>query len=308
MYQLTDFSDPALTLFARLNETELLRLDEPRAGLFVAETLTVIERALSAGFTPVSLLLEKRLAAGQGAPLLQRFFKDYPDVPVHTADEALLSGITGYPLTRGALCAFRRKELPPAESLLTNARRVAVLCDVMNPTNLGAIVRSAAAFGVDAVLLTRGCTDPLYRRAIRVSVGTVFQVPWTFLGKNPAAGAAAHAVPVSGAADAAAPADSVSAAAGAVRFLQSRGFFCAAMALTDNSVSVDDPALHSAEKCALFLGSEGPGLPEDAVRACDLTVKLPMANGVDSLNVAAAAAVAFWELTRGSRAAAREEI
>ena len=295
MNQLTDFSDPALTLFARLNETELLRLDEPRAGLFVAETLTVIERALSAGFTPVSLLLEKRLAAGQGASLLQRFFKDYPDVPVHTADEALLSGITGYPLTRGALCAFRRKELPPAESLLTNARRVAVLCDVMNPTNLGAIVRSAAAFGVDAVLLTHGCTDPLYRRAIRVSVGTVFQVPWTFLGKNPAADTAPAAAQVSG-------------AAGAVRLLQSRGFFCAAMALTDNSVSVDDPALHSAEMCALFLGSEGPGLPEDAVRACDLTVKLPMANGVDSLNVAAAAAVAFWELTRGSRAAAREGI
>jgi tRNA G18 (ribose-2'-O)-methylase SpoU len=173
---------------------------------------------------------------------------------------------------------------------------VAVLCDVMNPTNLGAIVRSAAAFGVDAVLLTRGCTDPLYRRAIRVSVGTVFQVPWTFLGKNPAAGAAAHAVPVSGAADTAATAAQVSGAAGAVRFLQSRGFFCAAMALTDNSLPLDDPQLKRTKRLALVMGTEGDGLPKKTIGNCDYVVRIPMAHGVDSLNVAAATAVACWEL------------
>ena len=257
--EITDFNAPALDVYARLTEVQLLNREHPDQGLFIAESPIVIERALNAGYVPVSVLAERKHLT---MPILQRM----GDVPVYTAEFDLLTQLTGFALTRGMLCAMRRPPLPTMEELCRGARRVAVLENVMNPTNVGAIMRSAAALNVDVVLLTAGCSNPLYRRAIRVSMGTVFQIPWTD-----------------------APADWQSR-------LAELGFQTAAMALTDNSVSIKDPAVCQAEKLAIVLGTEGEGLAADTIARCDYTVKIPMSHGVDSLNVAAASAVAFWQL------------
>lgn len=258
--QLTDFSAPELDVYARLNEAQLLHYYEPDEGVFIAESPKVIERALNAGYEPISMLMEQRHINGEARGIIARC-----DVPVYTADEEILMKITGFRLTRGALCAMRRKKLLPVEDVCRGARRVAVLENVMNPTNVGAIFRSAAALNMDAVLLTEGCSDPLYRRAERVSMGTVFQVRWTYFD-------------------------------GKMSSLKQLGFATAAMALDDNSVSVSDPKLAAEEKLAVVLGAEGDGLAAKTISDCDYTVKIPMSHGVDSLNVAAASAVAFWEL------------
>ena len=261
LIEITDFSDPALDVYARLTEAQLLNRHCLSEGLFIAESPNVIDRALAAGYEPVSFLVEKRLYRGQTKEVIDRC-----DVPAFTAEFDLLTQLTGYQLTRGMLCAMRRKELPTAESILATATRVAVLEDVMNPTNLGAIFRSAAALGMDAVLLTPGCSNPLYRRSCRVSMGTVFQVPWTFLPEN------------------------------WLELLGQFGWKTAAMALKDDTLSIDDPALQQAPKLAVVLGTEGEGLQDATIDGCDYTVKIPMSHGVDSLNVAAASAVAFWQL------------
>ncbi len=258
--QLTNISVPELDIYARLNEAQLLHYFEPEEGIFIAESPKVIERAFDAGYEPISMLMEKRHLDGEAKDIIARC-----DVPVYTADEEILTGITGFKLTRGALCAMRRKPLPAVEDICDGARRIAVLENVMNPTNVGAIFRSAAALGMDGVLLTEGCSDPLYRRAERVSMGTVFQVKWTYFDGNMAT-------------------------------LKKLGFATAAMALDDNSVSISDPNLTSEERLAIVLGTEGDGLAPKTISDCDYTVKIPMSHGVDSLNVAAASAVAFWEL------------
>ncbi len=259
--EITDFSTPCLDVYARLTEAQLLHFYEPYdTGLFIAESPKVIERALDAGYEPLSFLLERKHIEGEAKEILARC----GDIPVYTAEFDVLTQLTGFKLTRGALCAMKRRPLPDAESVCDGAGRVAVLENVMNPTNIGAIFRSAAALNMDAVLLTKGCSDPLYRRASRVSMGTVFQVPWTFI-------------------------DDISA-------LRKLGFSTAAMALSDDSVSIDDPALAAEEKLAIVLGTEGDGLADKTISACDYTVKIPMSHGVDSLNVAAASAVAFWQL------------
>ena len=259
---ITDFNDPALDVYARLTEAQLLNRHCLKEGLFIAESPKVIDRALDAGYIPVSFLAEERLIRGEALEVIERC----GNIPVYTAEFDLLTQITGYKLTRGMLCAMRRRELPAAEDLLANSTRVAVLEDVMNPTNLGAIFRSAAALGMDAVLLTPGCSDPLYRRSCRVSMGTVFQVPWTYLPDNWQA------------------------------LLKNAGYQTAAMALKEDTFCVDDPRLQQAEKLAVVLGTEGEGLRDETIENCDYTVKIPMSHGVDSLNVAAASAVAFWQL------------
>ena len=263
LIEITDFSDPALDLYARLTENQLLHRADPENAVFIAESPMVIERALDAGCVPVSVLMERRLAEGRGKAVLARC----GDIPVYVSELEVLTQLTGFHLTRGMLCAMRRPALPGAESLCRSARRVAVLENVMNPTNLGAIFRSAAALGVDAVLLTNQGSDPLYRRAVRVSMGTVFQVPWTYLPEGDWQ-ALLHAL----------------------------GFRTAAMALRDDSLSVGDPRLPGIEKLAVVLGTEGDGLAPETIAACDYTVKIPMSHGVDSLNVAAASAVAFYAL------------
>ena len=260
---ITDFSDPALDIYARLTEVQLLNREFPEKGLFIAESPIVIERALNAGYEPVSLLAEDRHVEKFGA-LLERC----GDVPVYAAPFAVLTQLTGFALTRGMLCAMKRPKLPAVEEICKDIRRVAVLENVVNPTNMGAIFRSAAALNVDAVLLTPACTDPLYRRSIRVSMGTVFQIPWSFLPSDKDYCAALHAL----------------------------GFKTTAMALTDRSRSIKDPEICGCEKLAIILGTEGEGLSDDTIAACDYTVKIPMSHGVDSLNVAAASAVAFWQL------------
>ena len=261
LIEITDFSDPALDVYARLTEAQLLNRHCLSEGLFIAESPNVIDRALNAGYEPVSFLVEKRLYRGQTKEVIDRC-----NVPAFTAEFDLLTQLTGYQLTRGMLCAMRRKELPTVEQILQNSTRVAVLEDVMNPTNLGAIFRSAAALGMDAVLLTPGCSNPLYRRSCRVSMGTVFQVPWTHLPEN------------------------------WLEVLHSNGWKTAAMALKDDTLSIDDPVLTATEKLAVVLGTEGEGLQDATIDGCDYTVKIPMSHGVDSLNVAAASAVAFWQL------------
>lgn len=263
--EITDFSDPALDVYARLTEAQLLNRFDPTNALFIAESPKVIHRALDGGCVPVSLLMERKDIDGSAAEILARC----PDIPVFTADEDLLCDLTGYHLTRGVLCAMRRPVLPTVEDVCRDARRVVVLESVQNPTNVGAIFRSAAALGMDAVLLTPGCSDPLYRRAARVSMGTVFQIPWTFFDGWPQPG---------------------------MEELKSLGFKTLSMALRDDSYSVDDPKLQKEEKLAVFMGSEGDGLAQTTIASCDFTVKIPMYHGVDSLNVAAASAVAFWEL------------
>ena len=263
--EITDFSDPNLDVYARLTEAQLLNRFEPAKGMFIAESPKVIHRALDGGCQPVSLLMERKDIDGAARDVIARC----GDIPVYTADEQVLAQLTGYHLTRGVLCAMRRPPLPPAEEIAKNARRIAVLENVMNPTNVGAIFRSAAALGMDAVLLTPGCSDPLYRRSARVSMGTVFQIPWTFLPED---------------------------CDNWPNFLRNCGFKTAALALTDDSVSIDDPQLAAEDRLALALGSEGDGLAQTTIEGCDYTVKIPMFHGVDSLNVAAASAVAFWEL------------
>lgn len=267
--EITDLSAPELDVYARLSEGQLLHYYEPDTGLFIAESPKVISRALDAGYEPVSLLMEPEHVEGEAREVVSRC----GGIPVYTAETRILTELTGFQLTRGVLCAMRRRRLPDAASLCAGARRVAVLENVMNPTNVGAIFRSAAALGMDAVLLTPGCSDPLYRRAARVSMGTVFQVPWTFFDRQqcpwPERGMEA---------------------------LRELGFKTAAMALKKDSVSIGDPALLAEERLAVVLGTEGDGLAAETIADCDYTVMIPMAHGVDSLNVAAASAVAFWEL------------
>ena len=265
--EITDFSDPALDVYARLTEAQLLNRFEPAKGMFIAESPKVICRALDGGCEPVSLLMERKDIDGSAREILARC----PDIPVFTADEEVLCNLTGYHLTRGVLCAMRRPKLPTMEEICREASRVVVLENVQNPTNVGAIFRSAAALGMDAVLLTPGCSNPLYRRSARVSMGTVFQIPWAYTGDWPEAG---------------------------MRQLKAQGFKTAALALSDNSVSIDDPNLMAEERLALLLGSEGDGLTDTTIASCDYTVKIPMYHGVDSLNVAAASAVAFWQLRK----------
>ena len=270
--EIKDFHAPELDVYARLTEAQLLNKDDPQKGMFIAESPKVIGRALDAGYEPVSFLVEQRQIEGEAKPVLERC----PDVPVYTAEFDVLAQLTGYKLTRGMLCAMRRKELPGAAEICSGAGRIAVLENVVNPTNVGAIFRSAAALGIDAVLLTPDSSNPLYRRAIRVSMGTVFQLPWTFFEKG--------SWPEEG-----------------VRLLRELGFRTAALALKKDSVGLDDPRLLAEEKLALILGTEGDGLAAATIADCDYTVMIPMARGVDSLNVAAASAVAFWEVGKAGR-------
>ena len=269
--EITDFHAPELDIYARLTETQLRSSHGIENSLFIAESPHVIERALDAGCVPESLLMLPKMLDGRekGQEILARC----GDVPVYVAEEGCLKQLTGFPLTRGVLCAMRRPPLPNAEDLLKSSTRIVILEDVMNPTNLGAIFRSAAAMGMDAILLTPASTDPLYRRCIRVSMGTVFQIPWAWIGEEltdwPGPG---------------------------MQLLREYGFRTAAMALRDESVSIDHPALLAEEKLAVVLGTEGDGLVDRTIADCDYTVKIPMAHGVDSLNVAAAGAVAFWQL------------
>ena len=267
--EITDFHAPELDPYARLTQNQLRNRLEPEKGIFIAESPKVIDRALDAGYKPVSLLMERKQITGPAAGILSRC----GDAPVYTADREMLAELTGFELTRGVLCAFRRPAPRPVEELCKNARRVAVLEGIVDPTNVGAIFRSAAALNMDAVLINPSCCDPLCRRAVRVSMGTVFQVPWGQLGETPADW------PEKG-----------------MDILHSLGFKTAAMALSDRSVSIDDEQLAKEPKLAIVLGTEGDGLAADTIASCDYTVKIPMSHGVDSLNVAAASAVAFWQL------------
>ncbi len=269
--EIADLHAPELDVYARLTEAQLRSKKAPEQGLFIAESLVVIEYALAAGLEPVSFLMERRQITGQGAELLSR----WPEVPVYTADREVLAQLTGYALTRGVLCALRRPPLPQVQTVCREARRIAVLENIVDPTNVGAIFRSAAALGMDGVLVTPSCCDPLSRRSVRVSMGGVFQIPWTRIGTS------ASDWPVQGMAT-----------------LRSLGFQTAAMALRDNTWKVDDPRLAGADRLAVILGTEGSGLRPDTIDLCDCTVCIPMAHGMDSLNVAAASAVAFWQLGR----------
>lgn len=267
--EITDFHAPELDPYARLTQNQLRNRLEPEKGIFIAESPKVIDRALDAGYKPVSLLMERKQITGPAAGILSRC----GDAPVYTADREMLAELTGFELTRGVLCAFHRPAPRPVEELCKNARRVAVLEGIVDSTNVGAIFRSAAALNMDAVLINPSCCDPLCRRAVRVSMGTVFQVPWGQLGETPADW------PEKG-----------------MDILHSLGFKTAAMALSDRSVSIDDEQLAKEPKLAIVLGTEGDGLAADTIASCDYTVKIPMCHGVDSLNVAAASAVAFWQL------------
>ena len=259
---ITDFSDPALDIYARKTENQLLNREHPEEGIFIAESPKVVQRALDGGYEPVSVLMEDRHIDGEAREILERV----GDVPIYTAPFDVLTCLTGFQLTRGVLCAMRRRPLPTLAEALEGCTRVAVLENVMNPTNVGAIFRSAAALGMDAVLLTPGSSNPLYRRSIRVSMGTVFQVPWTFAPEN------------------------------WPEELKRLGFATAALALREDTLSIRDERLIREPKLALVLGTEGDGLADSTITACDYTVKIPMTHGVDSLNVAAASAVAFFQL------------
>ena len=299
MIEITDFGAPELDVYARLTENQLINRHEPEKGMFIAESPKVIERALDAGYMPVSILTEKRHIEGEGQKILARC----GEIPVYTAEFDVLTKLTGFQLTRGMLCAMYRQPLPSVQSVCKGAKRIAVLENVVNPTNVGAIFRSAAALGMDAVLLTTGCSNPFYRRAIRVSMGTVFQVPWTYLGeetkpetvrkpeseegKEPGPGIEWN-LELEGNAD----------SGNWQKQLRELGFHTVAMALKEDSLSIDDPKLMNADKLAIVLGTEGDGLAPETIAACDDTVCIPMAHGVDSLNVAAASAVAFWQLGR----------
>lgn len=269
LIDITGLDVPELNMYVGASEVQLLRYFEPQPGVFVAESPNVILRALDAGYEPLSLLMEKSQAEGAAKEVITRVGK----VPVYVAEAEVLKKLTGFEMTRGVLCAMRRKVMSSMEEICAGAKRIVVLENVMNPTNVGAIFRSAAALGMDGILLTDGCADPLYRRAARVSMGTVFQIPWTYLDKH----TAKWPEP-------------------AMENLRKMGFKTAAMALTDESVGIDYPALQAEEKLAIVLGTEGDGLATSTIANCDYTVKIPMAHGVDSLNVATASAVAFWEL------------
>ena len=268
--EINDITAPELDVYARTSEVQLLRYYEPEPGLFIAESPKVIERALNAGYEPLSFLVEHKDLEAEAKQILER----YPEIPVYTAEYDVLVGMTGYALARGMLCAMKRRRLPSVEEICQNTSRIAILENVVNPTNIGAIFRSAAALHMDAVLLTSGCSDPLYRRAARVSMGPVFQIPWTYFDKK-------SSWPEEG-----------------MKSIQNLGFKTVAMALRDDSFSIDDPKLLAEEKLAIVLGTEGDGLASQTIADCDYTVKIPMSHGVDSLNVAAASAVAFWELGR----------
>lgn len=265
--EINDLSLDALRPYKNTNELQLMRWFEPeKEGIFIAESPKVIRRALAAGYQPLSFLLERKYIEGQARDIIAE-----QNVPVYTASSDVLTEITGFKLTQGALCAMRRKPLPELSDVLAGAERIAVLEDVMNQTNIGAIFRSAAALGFDAVLLTKPCSDPLYRRSVRVSMGTVFQVPWTYFSEDDY-----------------------------LAELKRYGFRTAAMALRHDTVNIDDERLHGEKQLAVILGTEGEGLRESTIESCDYTIKIPMAHGVDSLNVAAASAVAFWELSKRS--------
>ena len=277
--QISDFQAPELDVYARLSEGQLLNRHEPEKGMFIAESPRVIERALDAGCIPVSCLAERKHVEGEARRIIQRC----GNIPVYTAEFEVLTQLTGFKLTRGMLCAMYRPPLPDIRQICGDAKRIAILENVVNPTNVGAIFRSAAALGMDAVLLTPESSNPLYRRSIRVSMGTVFQIPWTFFEKNtwPEAG---------------------------IRLLKELGFRTAALALCEDSISIDDQKLRSEEKLAVILGTEGDGLASSTIADCDYTVRIPMSHGVDSLNVAAASAVAFWELGKRNEAYRRAPI
>ena len=262
--EITDFSAPELDVYARLTENQLVNRAEPEKGMFIAESPLVIGRALDAGYTPVSFLMEPKDVETRGKTLLERC----GDIPVYVAELDVLTQLTGFHLTRGMLCAMYRKPLPAVETLCKTARRIAVLEDVMNPTNIGAIIRSAAALHMDALVLTSACSDPLYRRAIRVSMGNVFQIPWTYFPKGSDWTTQLHQL----------------------------GFKTVAMALKEDSLDIYDPRLQQEDKLAVVLGTEGDGLAAETIAHCDYTVRIPMSHGVDSLNVAAASAVAFYQL------------
>ena len=272
--EITDLNIPELDTYARLSEVQLLRYNEPELGLFICESPKVILRALDAGYTPISILVENKEIKGEVLEIIERCDSLCKDMPIYTADHATLSQLTGFNLTRGMLCTMRRRPLPLVEDLIKKARRIAVLEDIVNPTNVGAIFRSAAALNMDAILLTPACSNPLYRRAARVSMGTVFQAPWTFFDYGP----------------------SEDFNKSYVKQLQNLGFKTVAFALRDDSISIADPILAAEEKLAIILGTEGEGLQDSTLAACDYTVKIPMSHDVDSLNVAAASAIAFWEL------------
>lgn len=259
---ITEYDDPRLEIFTRLSEVQLLRYREPGLGIFLAESPKVIERAMDAGYEPVAFLAEKSAFREDE----QRLCARSPEIPVYVAENEVFEQMRGFQLTRGMLCAMNRKRLPSVAEVCAKARRIAVLWDVVNPTNVGAIIRSAAALGMDGVICTTDGSDPLYRRAIRVSMGTVFQIPWTIVDEN------------------------------GIQELKELGFCTVAMALRDDSVSLGDPVFAEKERLAVVLGTEGDGLPRDVINQCDYTVRIPMKHGVDSLNVAAASAVAFWEL------------
>ena len=271
--EITTFQSPELDVYARLTENQLLNRHEPEKGIFIAESPKVIHRALDAGCEPISLLMEPKHVTGEAAEIIARC----KDIPVYTAPLDILTKLTGFQLTRGVLCAMHRPALPFVKDICQNARRIAILENVMNPTNIGAIFRSAAALNIDAILLTPACSNPLYRRASRVSMGTIFQIPWTYLDEK-------YTYP------------NFAWETSGVSFLHELGFQTAAMALCDNSVSIDDPRLTKEKKLAIILGTEGDGLASFTIMNCDYTVKIPMSHNVDSLNVAAASAVAFWEL------------
>ena len=271
--EITDFEAPELDIYARKTEAQLLNRDKPEEGIFIAESPKVIERALDAGYVPISALVEKKQIDGEAKGILERLdTESFENVSIYTAEFEVLTQLTGFQLTRGMLCAMHRRDLPTMEEICKDARRIAILENVMNPTNVGAIFRSAAAMNIDAVLLTSGCSNPLYRRAIRVSMGTTFQIPWTFVNNS-------CVWPEEG-----------------IDILHKMGFKTAALALSDDSVRIDDEKLMQEEKLAIILGTEGDGLATETIADCDYTVKIPMTHGVDSLNVAAASAVAFWQL------------
>ena len=285
--EIKDLDAPELQIYYNLNEAQLFHYFEPKPGIFIAESPKVIERALDAGCVPLSFLMEKKHVETQAKEILARceklqsrdltqkslvYREDEHVIPVYVAEVEVLAKITGYQLTRGMLCAMYRPRLRTSEEVCRGARRIAVLESVVNPTNVGAIFRSAAALNMDGILLTSDCSDPLYRRSLRVSMGTAFQIPWTYFDKQ-------ITWPMEGQA-----------------FLKEQGFQTVAMALRDDTVNIDDPGLHKEEKLAIVLGTEGEGLTSQTIASCDYTVKIPMSHGVDSLNVAAASAVAFWEL------------
>ena len=266
LLEITDFDDPRLDVYSRLNEAQLLHYDEPAPGIFLAESALVVRRALDAGYEPLSLLVETKRLETDAADLPGRC----GDIPFYTAGLDVLNRLTGFALTRGVLCAMRRKPLTEAGALTAGMHRIAVLENVTNPANVGAILRSAAALGMEAALLTRECSDPLYRRALRVGMGAALQMPWTYVG-----GAGSE-----------------------IKLLHELGFRTAAMALSGDPVAPDDENLKKEERLAVLLGAEGDGLCEDTIRESDYVVRIPMQHGVDSLNVAAASAVIFYELAK----------